>query len=231
MYNLPEAADSRHVKGRGNGYLLDLGEQRVYIAGDTAGIPEMRALTGVDIALIPMNGPTMPVEEAADAVLEFAPRKVMPYHYRSGTALSDVAKFKQLVKAGGKDIVVEQLDWYPVAPESLLQGEWTWVSSTLKDNVTVTPKQADAFTISFGTDGSLNGGTDCNSYFGQFHATEGKFALTGPIGATKKFCEGSQESVYWGQLEDVESFASAFNGNLTLTLKDGEGTMTFKRNE
>ncbi|MGZ4037911.1 MAG: MBL fold metallo-hydrolase, partial [Bacteroidia bacterium] len=41
MYNLPEAPDSKHTKGRGNGYILDLGGKKIYISGDTEDIPEM----------------------------------------------------------------------------------------------------------------------------------------------------------------------------------------------
>lgn len=114
MYNLPDSTDARHAKGRGNGYVISKNEFDVYVAGDTAGIPEMRALTGIDIALIPMNLPyTMGVEEAADAVLAFKPKEVMPYHYRGQDGLADVAKFKSLVNAGDPNIVVTQLDWYP----------------------------------------------------------------------------------------------------------------------
>ena len=55
----------------------------------------MRALEDIDIALVPMNLPfTMDVEAAADAVLEFKPRQVYPYHYRGQDGLSDVSKFK-----------------------------------------------------------------------------------------------------------------------------------------
>ncbi len=114
MYNLPESEDSRHSKGRGNGYLVEGSERLVYIAGDTSGIPEMRALTNIDIAFIPMNLPyTMGVEEAADAVLAFAPRTVIPYHYRTPDGLSDIASFKNLVEAGSDSIEVRLLDWYP----------------------------------------------------------------------------------------------------------------------
>ncbi|MEK7628091.1 MAG: MBL fold metallo-hydrolase [Patescibacteria group bacterium] len=114
MYNLPETADSKHTKGRGNGYLVAGVDSRVYIAGDTAGIPEMRALTDIDIALVPMNLPyTMSVEEAADAVLDFKPKQVYPYHYRGPDGLADVAKFKQLVNAGNPDIEVILANWYP----------------------------------------------------------------------------------------------------------------------
>ena len=55
MYNLPESADARHTKGRGNGYVLTLGDKRIYISGDTEAIPEMRALKNIDIAFVCMN--------------------------------------------------------------------------------------------------------------------------------------------------------------------------------
>jgi L-ascorbate metabolism protein UlaG (beta-lactamase superfamily) len=114
MYNLPEADDSRHTKGRGNGYVVEKDDKRVYIAGDTADIPEMRSLENIDIALVPMNLPfTMDVDTAADAVLEFKPTIVYPYHYRSRDGLSDVGRFKDLVIQGNPEINVIILDWYP----------------------------------------------------------------------------------------------------------------------
>lgn len=114
MYNLREEAKQFHEKGRGNGYVLEKNGTRIYIAGDTEDIPEMRALEDIDIAFIPMNLPyTMTVESAADAVLEFAPRKVYPYHFRGTEGMADVEKFKQLVNEGNKDIEVVMLEWYP----------------------------------------------------------------------------------------------------------------------
>ncbi len=114
MYNLPESADSRHAKGRGNGYVLEKDGFRVYIAGDTAGIPEMRSLKDIDMAFVPMNLPfTMGVDEAASAVLEFKPKSVYPFHYRGQDGLADVGRFKDLVNAGDPDINVVLLEWYP----------------------------------------------------------------------------------------------------------------------
>jgi L-ascorbate metabolism protein UlaG (beta-lactamase superfamily) len=113
MYNVPETDDSRHVKGRGNGYVIDVGDTRVYIAGDTGPTPEMKALTSIDMAFIPMNLPyTMSVEEAAQAVVSFAPAKVYPYHYRQPDGFADVEKFKSLVNAGNPNIEVVLLPWY-----------------------------------------------------------------------------------------------------------------------
>ncbi len=53
------------------------------------------------------------VEEAADAVLDFKPKQVYPYHYRGQNGLSDINKFKELVNAGNQDIEVILANWYP----------------------------------------------------------------------------------------------------------------------
>ena len=114
MYNLPEQADNYHTKGRGNGYVIEKNGTRIYISGDTAGISEMRNLRNVDIAFVAMNLPyTMGVEEAADAVLQFKPKKVYPYHYRTPEGFSDVAKFKEIINSENTAIEVVQLEWYP----------------------------------------------------------------------------------------------------------------------
>ena len=114
MYNLREEAKDFHVKGRGNGYVLNMGNQRIYFSGDTEDISEMRALENIDKAFVCMNLPyTMTVESAASAVLDFKPKQVYPYHYRGRPDVSDVSKFKRLVKEGNTDIEVVQLDWYP----------------------------------------------------------------------------------------------------------------------
>jgi L-ascorbate metabolism protein UlaG (beta-lactamase superfamily) len=114
MYNLPEAADSRHTKGRGNGYVITFGGKNIYISGDTEDIPEMRKLMDIDVAFVCMNLPyTMDINQAASAVLEFKPKIVIPYHYRGQGGFSDVNAFKKLVNDGNKDIEVRLLKWYP----------------------------------------------------------------------------------------------------------------------
>ena len=109
MYNLPETADSRHPKGRGNGYILNFDGTRVYIAGDTEAIPEMRALENIAVAFVPMNLPyTMDIQQAAEGVLAFAPAVVYPYHYKG----SDVEAFKKKVESQNSDIEVRLRKWY-----------------------------------------------------------------------------------------------------------------------
>ena len=114
MYNLRKEALKFHEKGRGNGYVINKNGYRVYISGDTEDIPEMRQLDSIDVAFVCMNLPyTMTVESAADAVLDFRPEVVYPYHFRGTDGMSDVAKFKSLVNAANDSIEVIQLDWYP----------------------------------------------------------------------------------------------------------------------
>lgn len=106
-----------HEKGRGNGYVVTLSGKRIYISGDTEDIPEMRALKNIDAAFVCMNPPyTMDVDAAADAVLEFKPRIVYPYHYRGQDGMADVTRFRKLV-AKDPSIDVRQLDWYAVDAE------------------------------------------------------------------------------------------------------------------
>ncbi|MDB5193730.1 MAG: fold metallo-hydrolase [Segetibacter sp.] len=112
MYNLPEAADAMHTKGRGNGYVLTIGKKNVYISGDTEDIPEMRDLKNIDFAFVCMNLPyTMDVKQAAQGVLAFKPKVIFPYHYRG----QDTNAFKSLVNAGNKSLEVRLRNWYPTA--------------------------------------------------------------------------------------------------------------------
>ena len=114
MYNLPEAADSRHTKGRGNGYIVNLGGKMIYLSGDTEDIPEMRSLKNIDVAFVCMNQPyTMDIAQASSAVLAFKPKVMYPYHYRGQAGLSDVEAFKKLVNTGDASIDVRLRNWYP----------------------------------------------------------------------------------------------------------------------
>ena len=110
MYNLkpdPEFKQIFHTKGRGNGYVVTLGGKRIYIAGDTACTPEMKALKNIDVAFLPMNLPfTMSPKEAAECAAAFKPKIVYPYHYFG----EDVKAFAAALKGTG--IEVRQADWY-----------------------------------------------------------------------------------------------------------------------
>lgn len=109
-YNIkrgPSPGQFYHEKGRGNGYIITWSDKRIYVAGDTENIPEMRSIKNIDIAFLPMNLPyTMTPEEAAEAAKAFKPKVVYPYHYR-GTDLTAFAKALE-----GSGIEVRLRNWY-----------------------------------------------------------------------------------------------------------------------
>jgi L-ascorbate metabolism protein UlaG (beta-lactamase superfamily) len=85
-----------HPRGDGNGYILTFGDLRVYVAGDTENIPEMKSLQHIDCAFLPMNLPyTMTPEMVADAAKSIKPHILYPYHYGD----TDTSKIKQLLNS------------------------------------------------------------------------------------------------------------------------------------
>ena len=84
-YNILHRRDNGqlfHPRGEGNGYIMTFGDTRVYIAGDTEDIPEMKKLKDIDYAFLPMNLPyTMTPEMVARAAAAFKPKVLYPYHY------------------------------------------------------------------------------------------------------------------------------------------------------
>ena len=97
-YNIIHQRDNGqpfHPEGVGNGYILTFGDKRVYVAGDTENIPEMKTLQGIDVAFLPMNLPyTMTLEMVADAAKSFIPKILYPYHYGN----TDTSKLVELLK-------------------------------------------------------------------------------------------------------------------------------------
>jgi L-ascorbate metabolism protein UlaG (beta-lactamase superfamily) len=74
-----------HTKDKGwVGFVFTLNGERIYLAGDTDYIPEMKELGPVDIALLPVSGTyVMTADEAARAALDIKPKVAAPMHYGS----------------------------------------------------------------------------------------------------------------------------------------------------
>jgi len=82
------------------GYVLTINNKRIYHAGDTDRIPEMKELKNIDIALMPVSGTyVMTVEEAAKACDDIKPKVAIPMHYGSIVgSKTDAQKFKDIAK-------------------------------------------------------------------------------------------------------------------------------------
>ncbi|PKL52219.1 MAG: Zn-dependent hydrolase [Nitrospira bacterium HGW-Nitrospira-1] len=99
-----------HTKDRGwVGYIFTVNGQRIYIAGDTDYIPEMKNIKA-DVALLPVSGTyVMTPEEAAQAALDIKPRVAIPMHYGSivGTK-EDARKFAEKLKGKIEVIILQE---------------------------------------------------------------------------------------------------------------------------
>ena len=100
-----------HPKANGwVGYVITVDSVRIYHAGDTDFIPEMKSLKNIDFALVPVGGTyTMNAREAAEAVNSFLPKVAIPMHW--GTIVgkeSDAETFKRLAKVTVKILHPEE---------------------------------------------------------------------------------------------------------------------------
>jgi len=95
-----------HPKGVGVGYILTIGGKKIYVAGDTENTPEMKALSNIDVAFLPMNLPyTMTPSMVADAALAFKPKILYPYHFGE----TDTNEILKLLKGSGIDVRIRNL--------------------------------------------------------------------------------------------------------------------------
>ena len=121
-----------HPKGEANGYVITVGGKRIYLAGVTECVPEVRALRNIDVAFMPLNIPVerMTPSAAAECVTAIAPKIVYAYHYdqvlaaklvnpranaqgpAGGLSIAQsLQAFRDALK--GRPIEVRAGDWYP----------------------------------------------------------------------------------------------------------------------
>jgi L-ascorbate metabolism protein UlaG (beta-lactamase superfamily) len=116
-----------------NGYVVTVGGKRLYFAGVTECVPEIRALQRIDVAFVPMNLPQgrMTPPAVAECLRSLRPSVAYPYHYDQGyigrlsgragqaqpaavTPADTVRTLANAVKGDGID--VRAGDWYPLPP-------------------------------------------------------------------------------------------------------------------
>ena len=106
IVNMRAPGQPFHPKGSGVGYILTIGGKRFYVAGDTENTPEMKALTDIEVAFLPMNLPyTMTPEMVADAARAFKPRILYPYHYGD----TDTDELAKLLIGSGIELRIRNL--------------------------------------------------------------------------------------------------------------------------
>jgi L-ascorbate metabolism protein UlaG (beta-lactamase superfamily) len=118
--------DPYHPKGEANGYIITVGGKRLYFAGVTECVPEVRAVRNIDVVFFPMNVPLARMEPAAaiECIRAFKPKVVYPYHYdqdwvarvnkggpRPAATTRGLEELRTALKRDG--IEVRFANWYP----------------------------------------------------------------------------------------------------------------------
>ncbi len=87
------------------GFIVEIDSSRIYYAGDTDLIEELKALSDIDIALLPVGGTyTMDAAEAAEAVGYIKPKYAVPYHW--GDIVGSRADAEQFAKAAQCEVKI-----------------------------------------------------------------------------------------------------------------------------
>lgn len=106
-YNTTKEREKFHPFHRDNGYILTIDGLRIYIAGDTEDIPEMKNLKNIDIAFLPVNQPyTMTVDQAVNASKMFKPKVIYPYHFGD----TDVKQIKKKLEGSGIEVRLRKME-------------------------------------------------------------------------------------------------------------------------
>ena len=106
--------NGNHAYTTNNCYVVTMGGKRIFISGDTGDVPEIRAVTNIDVAFLCMNLPfTTNWIGATNMVLAMRPQIVYPYHYRDspGNTVTNPPLFKQAL-TNEPGIEVRLRSWY-----------------------------------------------------------------------------------------------------------------------
>jgi heat shock protein HslJ len=112
------------------------------------------------------------------------------------------------------------------ADATLISKQWVWVAALYNDGREILPQGPQAFTLSFGTDGTFSATTDCNQMGGTYRVDGDQITFSDML-ATKMFCEGSQEQAFTQLLTDTQSYHIT-SGELVFDLKFDSGSVIFR---
>lgn len=101
-YNVVKERLSAHPKSKNwVGYVVDMNGCRIYHAGDTDFIEEMKGMRGISASLLPVGGTfTMDVDEAMSAARAIKAEFAVPMHYKMLLGKAGAAEAEEKFKKG-----------------------------------------------------------------------------------------------------------------------------------
>ncbi len=117
----------------------------------------------------------------------------------------------------------------PVDFSKIQSSTWFWEKTVMSNNITVIPKKANMFSITFSLDGNMSGKTDCNGFSGSYKIGSDGVITFGSLASTLMYCEGSQEQVFSNAVGMSNRYMLDPSGNLVLLLPYDSGSILFKK--
>ncbi len=109
-----------------------------------------------------------------------------------------------------------------------LESQWRWIETRENDGDSVLPEGKASFILRLGNDLRLTVTGDCNTISGNFSLRRGALIVINDLIATKKFCEGSQETAFLADFAHAAVYSTKEH-TLSLKLPDEEKIMMFER--
>lgn len=157
--------------------------------------------------------------------------------------VGDEIRVRGAVGEDGRIVPCESADHY-LEPTPLVVGDfegeadpsrmtlnmkrWEFVKAQYNDGRVLEPARRGVFSLTFGNQGALAIGTDCNSAGGTYTLGSNNQLTIREIYMTKMFCQASQEADFIKLLENTSSYHFTAKGELILALKFDSGTVTFR---
>lgn len=104
---------------------------------------------------------------------------------------------------------------------------WRWISATYNNGESITPKNPDAFMLTFKENKTFSATTDCNGVSGGY-TSRGTTLTFGEMTSTLMFCENAEETVFTGLLASAEAYHFTSKGELIVELNSKSGSMIFR---
>lgn len=106
--------------------------------------------------------------------------------------------------------------------------EWKWISALYNDGREVKPKNPNAFSLTFNSNGTFSATTDCNGIGGKYSVQNDGGLLFSEMVQTLMYCEGSDEVEFVKLLTNASSYHFTSRGEMVLGLKFDSGSVIFR---
>jgi L-ascorbate metabolism protein UlaG (beta-lactamase superfamily) len=103
------------------GFIIQIDSKRIYYAGDSDFTEEMKAVSEIDVALLPVGGTyTMSHREAAETIDHIKPKLAIPYHW--GEIVGSIKDAEQFAKEADCDVkILTQEETFTIEWQSTIQ--------------------------------------------------------------------------------------------------------------